>query len=62
MSIITVTISPQGETVLSTQGFAGSTCQGATRSLEAALGLKTHEQLTSEFYANSPSEVLQQHQ
>lgn len=60
MTTITVTVSPQGETLVSTHGFAGNTCQNATRSLEAALGLKDHEQLTSEFFAAVNTEEVQQ--
>ena len=49
--IIEVTVSPKGETTIQTKGFAGEQCRDATRSLEAALGLRTHEQLTGEFHA-----------
>lgn len=48
---IEVTVSPQGETRIETRGFTGATCREATRALEAALGLRQSEQLTSEFYA-----------
>ena len=41
--IIEVTVSPKG--------FTGEACRDATRSLEAALGVRTHEQLTGEFHA-----------
>lgn len=50
---IEVTISPQGETRIETRGFTGSACREATRVLEAALGIRTSEQLTGEFYATS---------
>lgn len=50
---IEVTISPQGETRIETRGFTGAACREATRALEAALGIRTSEQLTSEFYATS---------
>ncbi len=48
--IIEITVSPKGETTIQTRGFAGEQCRDATRSLEAALGLRTSEQLTSEFH------------
>lgn len=51
---ITVTVSPTGETQITTTGFTGATCRTATQALEAALGQRQSEQLTSEFYvANS---------
>ena len=49
--IIEVTVSPKGETTIQTKGFAGEQCRDATRSLEAALGVRTREQLTGEFHA-----------
>ncbi|HUQ71029.1 MAG TPA: DUF2997 domain-containing protein [Planctomycetaceae bacterium] len=48
---IMVTISPTGETQIETHGFTGASCRDATRVLEAALGLRESEQLTSAFYA-----------
>ncbi len=61
MPQILVTISPQGQPTISTSGFTGSSCQSATAVLKAALGLKTHDQLTSEFYqSQTESENLKQ--
>lgn len=57
--IIEVTVSPQGETVVQTKGFAGSDCLAASRWLEEALGLATAERRTAEFYAVQQS--TQQH-
>lgn len=51
--IIEVTVSPKGETTLQTKGFTGEQCRDATRGLEAALGVRTREQLTSEFHATA---------
>lgn len=48
---IEVTVSPKGEATIQTKGFKGETCRDATRILEAALGLRGREQLTSEFHA-----------
>lgn len=51
MKTIEITVSPKGETKIETKGFAGVGCQDATRALEAALGAKTDETLTGEYYA-----------
>lgn len=51
--IIEVTVSPKGETTLQTKGFTGEQCREATRGLEAALGVRTREQLTDEFHATA---------
>ncbi len=51
MRIIEVIVSPAGETKVTTKGFAGSDCQQASKFLEAALGQRTGEQLTPEYYA-----------
>jgi Protein of unknown function (DUF2997). len=48
--IIEVVVSPQGETRVETKGFAGSTCRQASQFLEQALGVRSSEQLTAEFY------------
>jgi hypothetical protein len=59
---IEVTVSPQGETRIETRGFTGATCREATRALEAALGLRQSEQLTSEFYATAQTREQQPQQ
>jgi len=50
---IEVTVSPKGETSIQTKGFSGESCREATRNLEAALGVRSREQLTSEFHATT---------
>ena len=50
--IIEIIVSPQGETTVTTRGFAGSACQAASKFIEQALGQRTCERLTSEFYAS----------
>lgn len=50
MKTIEILISPTGETTIQTEGFAGAECQQASAFLEKALGTKTSERLTSEFY------------
>ena len=51
--IIEVTVSPKGDTSIQTKGFTGGVCREASRRLEASLGIRASEQLTSEFYAVS---------
>ena len=51
MKKIEILIRTDGSTSVETKGFTGSECQQASRFLEEALGRRTNEQLTSEFYA-----------
>jgi hypothetical protein len=48
--LIEVTVSPQGETTVQTQGYAGAECLAASAFLEKALGVTTREVHTAEFY------------
>jgi hypothetical protein len=48
--VIEITVSPTGQTKVQTRGFAGSSCRDASRFIEQALGERTSEQLTAEFY------------
>ena len=50
MKIIEITISPTGESKVQTRGFAGGECREASRFLEQALGTRSAETLTAEFY------------
>ena len=60
---IEVVISPAGETEVTTRGFAGSSCQQASKFIEEALGDRTSETLTIEFYATTAAAAqLQQGQ
>ncbi len=47
---IIITISPQGEATVKTEGFAGARCKDASRFLEKALGKTVSEELTSEYF------------
>ncbi len=47
---IEIVISLTGEATVQTKGFAGATCRDASRFIEQALGERTNEQLTAEFY------------
>lgn len=60
MKIIEVTVSPQGEVRLETKGFAGASCEAASRELVAALGATTKTQRTSEFYVRQDVAQRQQ--
>ncbi len=50
MKTIEITVSPTGETQVETRGFTGSECREASRFVEQALGRKTAETLSAEFY------------
>jgi hypothetical protein len=54
--IIEVIVSPTGQLKIETKGFAGSSCRDASRFLEEALGVKTEDRPTAEFYAQSVEE------
>jgi hypothetical protein len=47
---IEIIVSPTGETTVQTKGVTGSACRNASRFIEQALGQKTGERFTSEFY------------
>ena len=51
MKTIEITISPAGQTSVETKGFSGAECRQASEFIETALGQRTGERLTSEFYA-----------
>lgn len=48
--IIEIVISPKGETTVTTKGFTGGECREASKFVEQALGQRTGERLTGEFY------------
>ena len=50
MKTIEITVSPKGETAVTTKGFTGSSCRDASRFIEQALGQQTSETLTAEFH------------
>ena len=57
---IELLVSPTGETRLETKGFAGSSCQAASRLLEAALGSCQSESLTAEYFQSVAATPLHQ--
>jgi hypothetical protein len=51
LKTIEITISPAGQTSVETKGFSGAECRQASEFIETALGQRTGERLTGEFYA-----------
>ncbi len=51
MKIIEIVVQLDGQTRVETKGFVGSECRDASAFIEKALGQRTGEQLTGEFYA-----------
>lgn len=49
--MIEITVSPTGETIVQTKGYAGSDCLQASKFIEQALGIVASDVKTSEFYA-----------
>lgn len=57
---IEIIITPTGETTVTTKGFAGASCRDASKFIEQALGQKTGERFTSEFYDSAQTHQTQQ--
>lgn len=57
--VIQVVVSPKGETKVETMGFTGSSCQEASRALEEALGARSSETLTGDYYASSGEQQIE---
>ena len=47
---IEITVSPEGQTKVETKGFVGDSCRQASEFIEKALGQRTGERLTAEFF------------
>ncbi len=50
MPSIEIIVSPTSQTRVETKGFTGASCRQASEFLEKALGERTSEHLTPEFY------------
>ena len=50
MKIIEITVDSKGQTKVETRGFTGGECREASKFIEQALGQRTGEKLTAEFY------------
>ena len=58
--VIEITVSPAGEAVVQTKGFAGPSCRDASRFVEQALGERAAETLTAEFYQQPQVETARE--
>jgi len=58
--IIEIIIAPDGHTKIETKGFAGKSCQDASRFIEDALGRRIEEHLTAEFHQAQASQATNQ--
>ena len=47
---IEIIVKSDGQTHIQTKGFTGSSCRQASQFIEQALGQRTGQQLTAEFY------------
>jgi hypothetical protein len=47
---IEITVDKQGRVTVETRGFSGGSCREASRFIEDALGARSSERLTAEFY------------
>jgi len=50
METIEIIVTANGQTSVQTKGFTGTECRQTSEFIETALGRRSHEQLTSEFY------------
>ena len=48
--VLEIVVDPRGEATVQTRGFTGGECREASRFLEQALGTRSAETLTAEFY------------
>lgn len=55
MKTIEITVDPKGRARVETRGFSGGECREASRFVEQALGTRSAETLTAEFYADQPA-------
>ena len=53
MKTIEIIVTPDGQTRIETKGFPGNDCRIASQFLEQALGQRTQELMTPEFYNTS---------
>jgi hypothetical protein len=60
--IIEIIVTPEGKASVQTLGFTGSSCREASRFLEEALGRRTAEARTAEFYQSQPVNENQRQQ
>ena len=51
MKTIIVIVAKDGSSKVETRGFAGSTCQNASKFIEEALGARQGEKFTAEYFS-----------
>jgi hypothetical protein len=56
MRIIEITVDTKGQSKVETRGFTGGECREASRFIEQALGQRTDEKLTTDFFQTQSSE------
>jgi Protein of unknown function (DUF2997) len=56
MRIIEITVDARGQSRVETRGFTGGECREASKFIEQALGQRTDEKLTADFYQAQSSE------
>ena len=56
MRIIEITVDTKGQSTVETRGFTGRECREASKFIEQALGQRTDEKLTADFYQVQSSE------
>jgi hypothetical protein len=54
--VIEVIVAKDGQTTVQTKGYSGNTCTEASKWLEQALGIKTGDRKTNEFYETVTTE------
>jgi hypothetical protein len=55
LKTIEITVDPKGQSKVETKGFTGGECREASRFVELALGPRSAETLTAEFYQDQPA-------
>jgi hypothetical protein len=56
MRIIEIIVGTKGQSKVETRGFTGGECREASKFIEQALGQRTDEKLTADFYQAQSSE------
>ena len=59
LQTIEIIVRPNGSTTIETKGFAGESCQAASRFLEETLGGRASEQHDAAFYQAAESRLEQ---
>ena len=54
---IKIIVPLKGETKIETHGFTGQSCKDASKFIEKALGQKTDDKLTQDYYATNQNSI-----